>query len=96
MLISVQSGKATYKHVVVVWRNKIIDFECMHTYPLTEESLRQVCGVHTTFQRIVRGYGIFPSKVNCLLPKNAYVQDWGMDDCYKKDGSVWRYFMLKK
>ena len=49
MLISVQSRQAIYKHVVVVWRNKIIDYECMDTYPLTEESLRQVCGVHTTF-----------------------------------------------
>jgi hypothetical protein len=39
MLISVQSSQAIYKHVVVVWRNKIIDFECMHTYPLSEESL---------------------------------------------------------
>jgi hypothetical protein len=95
MLISVQSRQAIYKHVVVVWRNKILDFECMHTYPLTKESLRQVCGVHTTFQRIVRGYGIFPSKEIRLSPKNAYVQDWGMDDYYKKDGSVRRYFMLK-
>jgi hypothetical protein len=72
MLISVKSSQAIYKHVVVVWRNKIIDFECMHTYPLTEESLRQVCGVHTTFQRIVRGYGIFPSK------KIAYYQKMPM------------------
>jgi hypothetical protein len=96
MLISVKSSQAIYKHVVVVWRNKIIDFECMHTYPLTEESLRQVCGVHTTFQRIVRGYGIFPSKEIRLSPENAYVQDWGMDDFYKKDGSVRRYFMLNK
>ncbi len=96
MLISVQSGQATYKHVVVVWRNKIIDYECMDTYPLTEESLRQVCGVHTTFERIVRGYGIFPSKEIRLSPKNAYVQHWGMDDYYKKDGAVRRYFMLKK
>jgi hypothetical protein len=93
MLISVQSGQATYKHVVVVWRNQIIDFECMHTYPLTEESLRQVCGVHTTFQRIFRGYGIFPSKKIRLSPENAYVQHWGMDDYYKKGGSVRRYFM---
>ena len=96
MLISVQSRQAIYKHVVVVWRNKIIDFECMHTYPLTEESLRQVCGVHITFQRIVHGYGIFPSKEIRLSPKNAYVQHWGMDDYYKKDGSVRRYFMLNK
>ncbi len=96
MLISVQSSQAIYKHVVVVWRNKIIDFECMHTYPLTEESLRRVYGVHTTFQRIVRGYGIFPSKEIRLSPENAYVQDWGMDDFYRKDGSVRWYFMLNK
>ncbi len=95
MLISVQSKQAIYKHVVVVWRNKIIDYECMDTYPLTEESLRQVCGVHTTFERIVRGYGIFPSKEIRLSPKNAYVQDWGMDDFCKKNGSVRRYFMFK-
>jgi len=62
MLISVQSSQAIYKHVVVVWRNKIMDFECMHTYPLTEESLQQVYGVHTTFQRIVSWCGIFLSK----------------------------------
>jgi hypothetical protein len=84
MLISVQSSQAIYKHVVVVWRNKIIDFECMHTYPLTEESLRQVCGVHTTFQHIVRGYEIFPSKTIRTSSENAYIQDWGMDDFYKK------------
>jgi hypothetical protein len=93
MLISVLSSQAIYKHVVVVWRNEIIDFECMHTYPLTEESLRQVCGVHTTFQRIVRGCSIFPSKEIRLSPENAYVQDWSMDDFYKKDGSVRRYFI---
>jgi len=96
MLISVQSSQAIYKHVDVVWRNKIIVFECMHTYPLTEESLRQVCGVHTTFQRIVHGYGIFLSKEIHLSPENVYVQDWGMDDFYTKDGSVRRYFMLNK
>jgi hypothetical protein len=56
----------------------------MHTYPLTEESLRQVCGVHTTFQHIVRGYEIFPSKTIRTSSENAYIQDWGMDDFYKK------------
>jgi hypothetical protein len=93
MLISVQSSQALYKHVVVVWRKKIIDFECMHTYPLTEESLRQVCGVHTTFQRIVSGYGIFPSKKIRTSSENDYVQDWGMNDYYKPGGSVRRYFV---
>jgi hypothetical protein len=79
-----------------VWRNKIIDFECMHTYPLTEESLRQVCGVHTTFQRIVRGYGIFPSKKIRKSSGNDYIEDWGMTDYYRKGGSVRGYFMCNK
>ena len=82
--------------VVVVWRNKIIDFKSMHTYPLTEESLRQVCGVHTTFQRICNGYGIFPSKQIHNSTENAFIKDWGMDDFYKKGGSVRRYCMCKK
>jgi hypothetical protein len=37
MLISVESIQATYNHVVVVWRNMVIYFECMHTFALTEE-----------------------------------------------------------
>jgi len=93
MLIAVQSSLALYKHVVVVWRNKIIDFESMHSYPLTEESLRQVCGVHTTFQRIVCGYGIFPSKQIHNSTENAYIKDWGLDDFYKEGGSVRGYFV---
>ncbi len=96
MIIAVHRRLASYIHVVVVWRHKIIDFESMHTYPLTEESLRQVCGVHTTFQRIVSGYGIFPSKQIRNSTENAYIKDWGMDDFYKKGGSVRRYFMCKK
>jgi hypothetical protein len=62
MLISVEISQATYNHLVVVWRNMVIDFEYMHTYALTEESLRQVCGVYTTFVRLTSGYGIIPSK----------------------------------
>ena len=66
----------------------------MHTYPLTEESLRQVCGVHTTFQRIVSGYGIFPSKQIRASSENDNVQDWGMNDYYyEPGGSVRRYFV---
>ena len=40
----------------------VIDFESPHTYLLTGESLRQVCGIHTTFFNINRGYGLFPLK----------------------------------
>jgi hypothetical protein len=50
MLISVESKLATYHHVVVVWRERVIDYESMYTYPLTEDTLMQICGVSTTFQ----------------------------------------------
>ncbi len=50
MLISVESKFATYHHVVVVWREMVIDYEPMYTYPLTEDTLRQNRGVNTTFQ----------------------------------------------
>jgi hypothetical protein len=40
MLISVESKFATYHHVVVVWRETVIDYESMYTYPLTKDRLR--------------------------------------------------------
>ena len=49
MLISVESKFATYHHVVAVWREMVIDYESMYTYPSTEDTLRQICGVNTTF-----------------------------------------------
>ncbi len=61
MLISVENKFATYHHVVVVWREIVIDYESMYTYPLTEDTLRQICSVNTTFQQISCGYGILPS-----------------------------------
>jgi hypothetical protein len=64
MLISDKSKFATYHHVVVVWREMVIDYQSMYTYPLTEGILRQICGVNTTIQRISCGYGILLSK-NC-------------------------------
>ncbi len=63
MLISVESKFAIYHHVVVVWREMVIDSESMYTYPLTEDKLRQICGVNTTFQQISCGYGILPSTI---------------------------------
>ena len=49
VLIGVSSTLSSYDHVVVVWNGIVIDYELMYTYPLTEESLRQVCGKNTTF-----------------------------------------------
>ncbi len=49
MLISVESKLATYHHVVVVWIEMVIDYESIYTYPLTKDTLRQICSVNTTF-----------------------------------------------
>ena len=60
VLIGVSSTLSSYDHVVVVWNGIVIDYELMYTYPLTEESLRQVCGKNTTFKKITSGCGLFP------------------------------------
>ncbi len=73
MVISVQSKQATYNYVVVVWQKMVIDFESSHTYLLTGESLKQVCGIHTTFFMINRGYGLFPLKKICNLKENSNI-----------------------
>jgi hypothetical protein len=92
MLISVQSKLATYLHVVVVWREMVTDYESMYTYPLIKDTLRQICGVNTTFQRISCGYGILPSK-NCkALQANQNIQDWGTEEYFKQGSSIRKYF----
>jgi hypothetical protein len=93
VLISIASSQATYNHVLAVWRNMVIDFECMHTYALTEKPLRQVCGVHTTCVHLTSVHGIIPPKPIRSAMKHANGYDWGMDDYYKPGGSVREYFM---
>ncbi len=53
----------------------VIDYESKFMYPSTEDSLRQVCGFTTTFQKITCGYGIFPLKHIRQSPKNAHIKD---------------------
>ncbi len=60
LLISVMGTHACYHHVVVIWRGMINDYESKYTNPLTHDSLRQICGVNTTFVGISCGCGIFP------------------------------------
>ena len=92
MLISVESKAAAYQHVVVVWREMVIDYESKYTYPLTEDTLRQICSVNTTFQRISCGYGILPSKFCKALQANQNTQDWGTEEYFKQGSSIRKYF----
>ncbi len=92
MLISVESKFATYHHVVVVWRQMVIDYESMYKYPLTEDTLRQICGVNTTFQQISCGYGILPSTICKKIEAYQYIQDWGTEEYSKQGSSIREYF----
>ncbi len=91
-IISVQAQRATYNHVVIIWRKMVIDYESKYIYPLTEDSLRQVCGFATTFQRITCGYGIFPSRHIPQSPENVHIKDWGTSEYYEPGGSIRKYF----
>ncbi len=44
---------ACYHHDVVILRGMINDYESKYTFPLTNDSLRQICGVNTTFVELV-------------------------------------------
>ncbi len=92
MLISVESKFSTFHQVVVVWREMVIDYESMYMHPQTEDTLRQICGVNTTFQQISCGYGILPSSICKKIEGNQYIQDWGIADLYKPGSSIRDYF----
>jgi hypothetical protein len=92
MLISVESKLATYHHVVVVWRKMVIDCKPIYTYLLTEDTLRQICSVNTTFQQISCGYGILPSTICKALQANQNIQDWGTEEYFKQGSSIRKYF----
>jgi hypothetical protein len=91
MLISAESKLATYHHVVVDWREMVFDYESMYRYPLTKDTLRQICSVNTTFQRIGCGYGIFPSKICKALQVNQNIPDWGTEKYFKQGSSIRKY-----
>jgi hypothetical protein len=88
MLISVESKLVTHQHVVVVWTEMVIDYEPMHTYSLTEDTLRQICSVNTIFQRISCGYGILLSKICKALQANQNIQDWDTEEYFKQGSSI--------
>ncbi len=92
VIISVPAQRATYNHVVVIWRKMVIDYDFKYIYPLTEDSLRQVCGFTTTFQRITSGYGIVSSRQICQSLENVHIKDWGTSEHYKPGGSIRKYF----
>ncbi len=55
----------------------IIYYESKYTFPLTNDSLKQICGVNTTVDGISCGYGIFPPNHIRNSIDNISVEDWG-------------------
>jgi hypothetical protein len=83
---------ACYHHVVVVWRGMIIDYKSEYTFLLTNDSLRQICGVNTSFAGISCGYGIFsPNHIRNSLD-NTSIEDWGIKEYNIKGSSIRKYF----
>jgi len=93
-LIGVSSTHSCYDHAIVIWNGIVIDYESMYTYRLTEESLRQVCGTNTTFQKVTSGYGLFPPKNLRKKVNKLNVTDWGLAEYYNTDNSSIRGYFL--
>ncbi len=70
----------------------IIDNESKYTFPLTNDSLRQICGVNTTFAGISRGYEIFPLKDIHNFMDNISFEDWGINKYNTKGSSIKKHF----
>jgi hypothetical protein len=84
LIISVMGTHACYHHIVVIWRRMIIDYESKYTFPLTNDSLRQICGVNTTFAGISCGYRKFPPNHICYSMGNISIEDWGINEYNSK------------
>jgi hypothetical protein len=92
LIISVMRTHACYHHVVVAWRGMIIDYESEYTFSLTNDSLRQICGVNTSYAGINCGYGIFPPKNIQNSMKKSSIEDWGINEYNIKGSSIRKYF----
>jgi hypothetical protein len=92
LIISVMGTHGLYHHVIVVWRGMIIDYESDYTFLLTNDSLRQICGVNTSYARISCRYGIFPPKYIQNFMENFSIEDWGINEYNIKGSSIRKYF----
>jgi hypothetical protein len=79
-------------NVVVIWRGMIIDYESKYAFPFTNDSLRRICGVNTTFVGISWGYGIFPPNHIHNYMDNISIEDWGINEYNIKGSSIRKYF----
>jgi hypothetical protein len=82
MIISVVGKQSYYNHVVVAWRDEIIDFEEKFTYSVSMENVDRICGPKNPFHKVSRGYIILPSKI--MKRSIGDFSDWGEKDVLEK------------
>jgi hypothetical protein len=70
----------------------IIDYESKYTYPLTNDSLTQICGVNTMFGTVSCSYGIFPSANVSKSIDNAHITDWVYHEFATANSSIMNLF----
>ena len=92
LIISVMGTHACNHHIVVIWMGMIIDYESKYTFPLTNDSLKQICGVNTIFAGISCGYGIFPPTHIRNSMDNISIENWRIDEYNIKGSSIRKYF----
>jgi hypothetical protein len=75
VIVSVVGRYSSYNHVVVVWKNMIIDIEHEYPFALTVDSVDSLAGRNNPFHKLVRGIGILPSRA--MKKINRDYSDWG-------------------
>ena len=94
VLLGISSTQTSYNHVAVIWNGIVIDYESKYTFSVTEESLRQICDVITTFRRVSTGFGLFPPKEVRKQFNGVQKIDWGITEFYKRDeNTIHGYFL---
>ena len=65
-------------HVIGIWQNQIIDFECEYTYLLTKDNLNYACGDNSSFLCLARAIALFPPQdvKRRYLKENEGNYDW--------------------
>ena len=80
VILSILGERSSYNHVVVVWKQMVIDFENERTSALTMETIDNIAGINNRFHKFGRGYGILPSKA-MKRAVNDWT-DWGEQDMH--------------
>ena len=95
ILLSTAGKAGSFHHIIGIWKDMIIDYECQYCLTLSIKNLNKICGDSTEFSHVIRGCAIFPSKrMKKSIGKSG---DWGEHMVYAKEkDSLRNMFIFKK